>query len=102
MVYVFGLDLPIMEMLFVYELIILFAMVALLIEVAKLKRMMLIEKSDIFKFTKSLDDVKKYVESSMLQGYSTTDVKRMLYDKGWSKKTVEAILADLKNQKKSR
>ncbi len=96
MVYVFGIDLPLIEILFVYVVLILFALVVLLIELAKLKRLMLIEKSDIFKFTKSVQELEEYIKSSLLQGYSKHDIKRMLYSKGWTKSTVDNIFRSLK------
>lgn len=44
MVFVFGIDLPLLEMLFIYVILILFALVIVLIEIAKLRKLLMIER----------------------------------------------------------
>ena len=44
MVFVFGIDVPFLELLFIYVILILFALVIVLIELGKLRKLLMIEK----------------------------------------------------------
>jgi len=54
--YVFGIDLPIMEILFVFVVFLTLALIMIWLEVRSLRNLLLIEESDITEFE---DDIKK-------------------------------------------
>jgi len=57
--YVFGIDLPIMEMLFVFGIFYLAALIIIWLELRKLGKLILTEEKDIERFEKDINKAKK-------------------------------------------
>ena len=93
--YVFGIDMPIMELLFVFMLLLVAALVVIWIEIRRLIKLVGTEQSDISRFeqatgkkkeAKSLDEFIKHAQEN---GMKKKDIVRILKEKGWDKKMVE-------------
>jgi len=60
--YVFGIDLPIMEMLFVFGIFYLAALIIIWLELRKLGKLILTEEKDITRFEKDIKKEEKDIE----------------------------------------
>jgi predicted Holliday junction resolvase-like endonuclease len=99
--YVFGVDLPIMEMLFVFVLLLFVALIIVFFEVRKLRKLILTEQSDIYRFEEDISklgkkDMKKhsksldeYIKKAKDRGFNQKEIEDILIKKGWPKELVD-------------
>jgi len=93
MVYVFGIDIPLMELLFVYSFLTFYVLILVFLELRKLNKLIRMEKGDIQLIEdKSESPLDKFLSQAHKQGHSKGEVRKMLIDKGWDKKKVNELL----------
>ncbi len=102
--YVFGIDMPIMELMFIFMVVLMAGLIFLLTEIRKLKSLILIERSDIYRFEEDLKTLKPkekekheaaledFVNKSLERGISKSDIEMVLISKGWPKEMVDKYL----------
>lgn len=99
--YIFGIDLPIMELLFIFSLIFIIALVIIWLEIKKLRGLISAEKEDIGGFEKNLKKKKSdgkekhsqtlegFIKSALNKGFTKEQIERSLTEKGWTKESLE-------------
>ena len=102
--YVFGMDLPIMEIMFIQTTILLLALIFLYIEIKKLRSLLMIEQSDLKIFEEDLNalkpkvkedrkqKIKEYVENCRKKGYPLKEIQNVFEKKGWPKELYQEFL----------
>ena len=110
--YVFGVDLPIMELLFVFGILLsvfgIFLLITLIViwkEVRGLKELILTEKSNIYRFEEDITVLKpkdkqkhekeldKFIRQGLEKGFSKQEILAVLIKKKWPRDVVEEALA---------
>ncbi len=93
MVYIFGIDIPLMELLLVYSFLASYFLILVFLQMRKLSRLMKLEKGDIELMEKqSSDPVDKFINEARKRGYSKKEVKKLLIDNGWEKEEADRVL----------
>ena len=98
--YVFGIDMPIMEILFTVMMFMIIALVIIMWEVRKMRKLILTEQQDIIRFESDISKIEspsstltEYVTQSLKRGMKKTDIERTLLKKGWPQKNIKKALS---------
>jgi hypothetical protein len=104
MVFVFGIDLPLIEVLAILTLIILISIIFILIELRKLRKLLSEESMDINRFERDLYEleksegklneiaIKEYINNSVRRGIDKNQIKNTMLKRGWDEKRVNKLL----------
>jgi len=99
--YVFGIDMPIMETLFILMLLTIVAFAIVIWEIRKLRKLIMTEQSDINRFEADINKIEspggtrqkaglsKYIKFCIGKGIKKKQIKDSLMKKGWSKKDIK-------------
>ena len=94
--YVFGIDMPIMELLFILAVMMVAALIFVVWEIRKLRKLILREQSDINRFEENIGKISNktssgnnrlssYVKKAINNGLKKKDIEKSLIKSGWSK-----------------
>ena len=105
MAYVFGLDIPIFEFLFVLMVLLLIGLIFVLFEIRGLKKLLKEESSDIQRFELDLEKIEKsakptpelvgHLKKAIDNGYSKDHLKEKLSNAGWNDKSIDGMMEKL-------
>ena len=102
--YIFGIDIPLTELLFVFVIALFIALIIILLEIRKLRKLILTEQEDIYRFEEDINELKpkekekhsksldKFVKTSLGRGLTKTEIERILTQKGWPKSIIDESL----------
>ena len=98
--YVFGIDLPIMELLFVFGIFLFAALVIIWLEIRRLRDLLTAEKANLSRFGKDLSkeetqqksSLDESVRSALKKGYTKQAIKTALVNRGWHEDVVNKAL----------
>jgi hypothetical protein len=106
---VFGsIALPIPELLFIYTLLLVLGIVIVLVEIRRLRKLILTEQADIYKFETDIDkttpkekekhskSLEEFIKASVEKGLTRTEIEEILTKKGWPKQLVDEVFARYK------
>jgi hypothetical protein len=108
MALVFGIDMPILEIIFVLMVLLLAGLVVVVLELRRLATLIRTEKAELKRFELDLaqferDQGKKpsaamisYIDDAISKGVSKTAVEYELSKAGWSKNEIDTIFDQLK------
>jgi len=106
--FVFGVDMPLPELMFIFTMLMVLGLLVTLIEVRKLRKLILTEKADIYRFEADLDklnpkEIEKhsktldgFVKTSLEKGLNKTDIEGILTKKGWPTDMIDESFERLK------
>ena len=106
MVYVFGMNIPLLEILVVFLVLLGIGLVLIILELKKLRQLITEERSDIAQFEADLsrfekderkageksDDLDLYIKQALAKGISKAQIEDVLIKRGWDKEKVEQYL----------
>ena len=106
MVYVFGMNIPLLEILVVFLVLLGIGLVLIILELKKLRQLITEERSDIAQFEADLsrfekdeqnageksDDLDHYIKQALAKGIPTAQIEDVLIKRGWDKEKVEQYL----------
>ncbi len=104
MVYVFGLDIPLVEVLLILLILLTAGLALIWFELNRMRRLLEMEKGVLNKFEKTLDDFEQregqkhnqellnYVEQALSRGASTNEIRTVLERRGWDTDTINDII----------
>ena len=96
MVYVFGIDIPLMELILVYSFLALYVLLLVFWELKKLSRLVKIEKGDIQLIeSQESSAINDYIKLALQSGYSKSEIRGKLMEQGWDKKKINQLLMKL-------
>lgn len=109
MVYVFGIEgVPVFEMLFVIMILMLFGLLFILLEIRKLRKLIIEENADLKRFEQDLAEFEHdqgktpskalldYVRNAQGKGISNDEIGASLKKAGWDEHEVNTILNKIK------
>ncbi|MBD3163647.1 hypothetical protein GF323_00435 [Candidatus Woesearchaeota archaeon] len=106
--YVFGIDMPIMELMFIFLMLFFVALLIILLEIRKLRKLILTEQSDIYRFEEDIEnmkpkDIKKhaisltdFIRAALGKGTTKKEIYYILKKKGWPKKMIDEEFKKIK------
>jgi len=106
MVYVFGVDIPLLEIMLVFTVLLGVGLVLILLELKKLRQLITEEHTDIAQFERDLsrfesdqsngkksDDIASYIQQSITKGIPKEQIEDVLTKRGWDKDKVEKYMS---------
>ena len=94
--YVFGVDLPIMELLFLFGVFLFAALVIIWLEIRRLRDLLTAEKANLSTLTKAETQEKssldESIKSALKKGYTKQAIKTALVNRGWPENIVNKAL----------
>lgn len=92
--YVFGLDLPIMELLFIMFVIMTIFLIIIFLEIKKLTRDIKIEDRDIGLLDKQVqtNNLEKYIKTALSNHEKPDQIRKNLIQRGWDKSTIDKLM----------
>jgi len=109
-IFVFGVDMPLPELMFIFTMLLVLGLLVTLIEVRKLRKLILTEKADIYRFEEDLNELNPkeiekhsktldgFVKTSLDKGLTQIDIEHILTKKGWPKAMVDESFYRLKKK----
>ena|SRR3989344_2485181 len=107
MAYVFGINIPLLEIMLIMLVLLGLGLILILIELKKLRQLLTEEKTVINEFESDLarfeDDEGKtataqlndYIKSAISRGISKDQIEDVLEKRGWTKEKIDSIMANL-------
>ena len=104
MVYVFGLNVPLVEILIIFLVLLSAGLAFILVELRRLRQLLSEEKNIIHQFEDDLNrfesdegkvhnvQVESYIRSALGRGVAKENIEKVLIQRGWDKETVDKIL----------
>jgi hypothetical protein len=107
MTYVFGVNLPLNEMMLIILVLLLAGFILLLVELRKLQRLIAQEKYDITRFENDLAsleekghhketspsaELQSYVQKALAQGITPDEIRNKLRSRGWHEEQISQAL----------
>jgi len=101
--YVFGIDIPINELLLIVLVMVLIGLIFILLELRKLTRLIVKETTDIDRFELDLakfehfqgqkpsEDMIAHIQEAKAKGYSDTEIQNSLSRVGWNKQSIDQL-----------
>ena len=109
--YVFGINMPLPEIFFVLTILITVAVVLMWIQFMKLRKLILIQKTEIKRFEEDIEKIKPgkvksyvkeleaYIRKEMEKGFSKKDIEDMALIKGWPSDIVKKAFESIEKEK---
>ena len=107
MVYVFGLNVPLLEILLLFFVLLAAGLAFILVELKKLRQLLAEEKGVVHQFEEDLvrferdegkvhnNQLEAYVKAALGRGLTGDQIEAMLVSRGWDRATVEKILKSI-------
>ncbi|MFC1648255.1 hypothetical protein ACFL1B_02240 [Nanoarchaeota archaeon] len=104
MVYVFGLDIPLIEIQLIFLVLIVACLAFILIELKKLRQILDEQRNVVEQFKQDLkefensdgkvhnDKLQEYVDSALAKGVLPEQLRKVLLERGWEQEIVEKVL----------
>ena len=104
MVYVFGLNVPLLEILLIFLILLAVGLALIWVELKRLRDLLMEERSVVHQFEKDLvrfeadegkthnNQLESYIKSALGRGASPDEIEKVLKGRGWSKDVIEKVL----------
>jgi len=100
--FVFGINIPLVEVLFILVVILIVFVVLVFLQFRSLRKMILVEQKDIghletglsklnIKSPKSTPVVEEFIKTSLKKGYSTQNIRGALVKQNWPREIIDTI-----------